>query len=197
MTPMSTPVCRRSVAVICNVRNSRLHGREGKAAKNGMAVPDNTPEKRERLTPNCSPGRGPLRRHFGTLFRRHRHPPAIAPAAPSADDPVAGGQALRRPAGTPSPWSQQGLDLHEISGAARPLLYFRSDYQPITLSRPSAFAAVGEVHSVVPGGFYGTVIGLFPKRYPKTGLLSAAARSWWRSGSEWIACADRKKGFIS
>src|SRR5664279_2201044 len=29
-------------------------------------------EKRERLTPNCSPGRGPLRRHFGTLFRRHR-----------------------------------------------------------------------------------------------------------------------------
>jgi len=124
-------------------------------------------------------------------------PPAIAPAAPSADDPVAGGQALRRPAATPSPWSQQGLDLHEISGAARPLLYFRSDYQPITLSRPSAFAAVGEVHSVVPGGFYGTVIGLFPERYPKTGLLSAAARSWWRSGSEWIACADRKKGFIS
>jgi NAD-dependent dihydropyrimidine dehydrogenase PreA subunit len=29
-------------------------------------------EKRERLTPNCSPGREPLRRHFGTLFRRHR-----------------------------------------------------------------------------------------------------------------------------
>src|SRR5665811_1836958 len=29
-------------------------------------------EKRERLTPNGSPGRGPLRRHFGTLFRRHR-----------------------------------------------------------------------------------------------------------------------------
>src|SRR5450759_5683202 len=25
------------------------------------------------LTPNGSPGRGPLRRHFGTLFRRHRH----------------------------------------------------------------------------------------------------------------------------
>src|ERR1019366_8250642 len=36
------------------------------------AVPDNTSEKRERLTPNGSPGRGPLRRHFGTLFRRDR-----------------------------------------------------------------------------------------------------------------------------
>src|ERR1035437_995131 len=37
------------------------------------AIPDNTSEKRERLTPNGPPGRGPLRRHFGTLFRRHRH----------------------------------------------------------------------------------------------------------------------------
>src|ERR1017187_5179594 len=30
------------------------------------------PDKRERPTLNASPGRGPLRRHFGTLFRRHR-----------------------------------------------------------------------------------------------------------------------------
>ena len=54
-----------------------------------------------------------------------------------------------------------GLDCDEISAIPRPVLYFGHDYQPVTLLRPSSFAGVCEVHSVVPGGLSGNEVQLF------------------------------------
>jgi hypothetical protein len=66
--PSSAIISERS----SSVKGSLRRAQQRRALDGPRAVPDNTPEKRERLTPNCAPGRGALRRHFGTLFRRHR-----------------------------------------------------------------------------------------------------------------------------
>src|ERR1022692_3085332 len=69
------------------VKGSLRRAQQRRALDGLRAVPDNTSEMRERLTPNGSLGRGPLRRHFGTLFLRHRHEngQVVAPNYPDAN----------------------------------------------------------------------------------------------------------------
>jgi hypothetical protein len=56
------------------VKGSLRRAQQRRALDRSGPFGTTSPDKRERLPLNGPPGRGPLRRHFGTLFRRHRHP---------------------------------------------------------------------------------------------------------------------------
>ena len=74
-----SPIFRPSLSLFSDhlrtvlaVKGSLRRAQQRRAPDGLRAVLNNHSEKRERLTPNSSPGSGPLRRQNGTLFRRHR-----------------------------------------------------------------------------------------------------------------------------